>query len=53
MTEIVSDGPTSHTILEQVPGADLEYIPTDFLKELLLRGTLLGGSGRDAPPGNF
>ena len=52
-TERVSDGPTSHAILERVPGADLEYILTDFLKELLLRRTLLGGSGRDAPRGNF
>jgi len=49
----VSDGPTSHAILGQVPGADLEYILTDFLKERLLRRTLLGGSRRDAPPGNF
>ena len=53
MTGRVSDGPTSHTILEQVPGADLEYILTDFIKERLLRRMLLGGSGRDAPPGNF
>ena len=49
MTGRVSDGPTSHAILEQVPGADLEYILTDFLKERLLRRMLLGGSGRDAP----
>ena len=48
-TKRVSDGPTSHAILEQVPGADLEYILTDFLKERLLRRMLLGGSGRDAP----
>ena len=53
MTGRVSDGPTSHTILEQVPGADLEYILTDFIKERLPRRMLLGGSGRDAPPGNF
>ena len=52
-TKRVSDGPNSHTILEQVPGADLEYILTDFIKERLLRRMLLGGSGRDAPPGNF
>ena len=45
----VSDGPTSHAILEQVPGADLGYILTDFLKERLLRRMLLGESGRDAP----
>ena len=49
MTGSVSDGPTSHAILKQVPGADLEYILTDFPKERLLRRTLLGGSGRDAP----
>ena len=48
-TKRVSDGPTSHTILEQVPGADLEYILTDFLKERLLRRMLLGESGRDVP----
>ena len=53
MTGRVSDGPTSHTILEQVPGADLEYILTDFIKERLLRRMLLAGSGRDAPRGNF
>ena len=53
MTGRVSDGPTSYAILEQVPGADLKYIMTDFLKERLLRRMLLGGSGRDAPPGNF
>ena len=41
-TKRVSDGPNSHTILEQVPGADLEYILTDFLKERLLRRMLLG-----------
>ena len=53
ITGRVSDGPTFHAILEQVPGTDLEYIVTDFLKERLLRRTLLVGSGRDAPPGNF
>ena len=40
MTGRVSDGLTSHAILEQVPGADLEYILTDFLKEGLLRRML-------------
>ena len=49
MTGRVSGGPTPHAILEQVPGADLEYILTDFLKERLLRRMLLGESGRDAP----
>ena len=53
ITRRVSDGPTFHAILEQVPDADLEYMLTDFLKERLLRRTLLVGSGRDAPPGNF
>ena len=53
ITGRVSDGPTFHAILEQVPDADLEYMLTDFLKECLLRRTLLVGSGRDAPPGNF
>ena len=32
MTGRVSDGPASHAILEQVLGADLEYILTDFWK---------------------
>ena len=45
MTGRVSNGPTSHAVLQQVPGADLEYILTDFLKERLLRRTLLVGSG--------
>ena len=53
ITGRVSDGPTFQAILEQVPGADLEYILTDFPKERLLRRTLLVGSGRDASPGNF
>ena len=49
----VSDGPTSHAILEQVQGADLKYILTDFLKERLLRRMLLGESGRDVPWESF
>ena len=49
ITGRVSDGPIFRAILEQVPGTDLEYILTDFLKERLLRRTLLGGSGWDAP----
>ena len=42
MTGRVSNGPTSHAVLQEVPGADLEYILTDFLKERLLRRMLLG-----------
>ena len=52
MTGRVSDGPTSYAVLQQVPGADLEHILTDFIKERLRR-THLGGSGGHAPPGNF
>ena len=40
----VSDGPTSHAVLEEVPGGDLEHILTDFIKECRRR-TLLGGTG--------
>ena len=52
MTGKVSDGPTSYAVLQQVPGGDLEHIPTDFIKERL-RHIHLGGSGRHLPPGNF
>ena len=52
MTGKVSDGPTSYAVLQQVPGADLEPILTDFIKERLRR-THLGGSGEHAPPGKF
>ena len=52
MTGKVSDGPTSYAVLQQVPGGDLEHIPTDFIKERL-RHIHLGGSGRHVPPGNF
>ena len=52
MTGRVSDGPTSYAVLQQVPGADLEHILTDFIKERLRR-THLGGSGGHASPGNF
>ena len=52
MTGKVSDGPTSYAVLQQVPGAELEHILTDFIKERLGR-THLGGSGGHVPPGNF
>ena len=52
MTGKVSDGPTSYAVLQQVPGANLEHILTDFIKERL-RCTHLGGSGVYAPPRNF
>ena len=57
MTGIASDGPTCHTILDQVPGVDLGYILTDFLIERrrrkLLRGGGGGGSGDMLSPGKF
>ena len=49
MTGRVSDGPTSYAVLQQVPGANLEHILTDFIKERL-RCKHLGGSGGHAPP---
>ena len=52
MTGRVSDGPTFYAVLQQVPGANLEHILKDFIKERLRR-MHLGGSGGHAPPGNF
>ena len=43
MTGIASEGPTCHTILEQVPGVDLGYILTDFLNESRRRKLLVEG----------
>ena len=45
MTGIASEGPTCHTILEQVPGVDLGYILTDFLNESRRRKLLVEGGG--------
>ena len=52
MTGKASDGSTSYAVLQQVPGANLEHILTDFIKERL-RCKHLGGSGGHAPPRNF
>ena len=52
MTGKASDGSTSYAVLQQVPGANLEHILTDFIKERL-RCKHLVGSGGHAPPGKF
>ena len=53
MTGRVSDGPSSHAILEQVPGADLEYILTDFLKRASTKAHASRGFWKGCSPGNF
>ena len=52
MAGIASDGPTSHAILEQVPGVDHGNILTDFLNERRGR-KLLAGSGGCSPGKGF